>query len=371
MIEPSYQVTVMSPVDGSVTAIFDPASFWDLRYSRLLNDIGVLTLTLSYNNAFRTAFVLDSLIEVARTNPLTGLLTVEDTYLCRFMNRYRQGNDERYVVSGFHLNDLIRRRVVDPADDPNAAGGFSTYAGPSDTVIYNYAYYNLGPGASAARRTPGLTIRVPPGNGLPVGYNLQYDDLFKAVFQDASAHGFTDFNIKRTTANNLELDIGVIGTDRRRSTNYPNYPFVQFDPLRGNLADPNLTLDYKAEKTLVYTLGAGQGSARQLIRVAGNGSGDSPFNRIEYTESAGSIVKGDATGLNSAARASLKKYALIQTFTMRLLGDNQGAIYNSDWFLGDYVTAVYDDFSADLRITGVELFITQSGETITPSITVI
>jgi len=371
MGETSYQVAVMSPFDGSITAIFDPASFYDLRYSRLVNDIGVITLTLPYNNAFRTAFVLDSLVEVARTNPNTGLLAVEDCYLVRFMNRYRQGNEERYVVSGFQLNDLIRRRVVDPTDDPNAAGGFSTYAGPSDTVMYNYANCNLGPAASAPRRMPNLTIPVPAGVGLPVGYTLQFDDLFKAVFQDAAARGQMDFNIKRTTANNFELDIAVIGTDRRRSTNYPNTPFVQFDPLRGNLVDPNLTVDYKACKTVAYTLGAGQGAARQVLRVAGNGSADSPLNRIEYTVSAGQVAKGDTTSLNSAARASLLQNSLIQTFTMQLTADNKGAIYNLDWFLGDYVSVVYDEFYADLRITGVELYVTQAGETIVPSITVI
>jgi len=365
---PSYQVAVMSPVDGSVTRLYDPASFDDLRYSRIVNDVGILTMTMPYTTDNRSAFVLDSFIEVSRTDPFTGLLAVQDTYLCRMMNRFMVGNDEKFVVAAVQLNDLIRRRVIDPADDPNASGGFSIYAGSADTVMYNYAYYNLGLGASAQRRIPNLTIPVPPGTVVTVGYRLQYDDLFKTLFQDAAARGGVDFNIRRTTGANLELDIATIGTDRRRSTNYPNAPFMQFDPDRANMADPNLTIDYKAEKNLCYVLGQGQESARQLLRVAADNAGVSPLNRIEYVNSASSIVKGDTIGLLTAGRTSLKTNAFLQTFTMKLSGQQPGAIYGQDFFLGDLVTAVYDDYSADLRVTGIEFFINQQGETLMPTI---
>jgi hypothetical protein len=368
---PSYQVAVLSPFDGSVQAIFDPATFYDLRYSRLLNDVGLLTLTLSYSNKYRQAFQTDSFIEVSRTNPVTGVLTLEDTFLARSFNRFRAGNEEKYVVSAWHLNDLVKRRVVDPNDDPAAAGGFSTYAGAADTVIYQYAYYNMGPGASAARQIPNLTIPVPPGTGLGVGYRLQYDDLFKVVFQDATARGQTDFVIRRTSGANLELDIGVIGTDKRQSSNYPFHSWLGLDPKRGNLTDPNLLIDRKAEMNVAYTLGQGQATARQLSIVAGDQAGDSPFNRIEFVVNASSVVKGDTTGLLTMARTELKKNALVKTFSFKSLGIEAGNAYQNDWVIGDLITVSYDEQSFDLRIYGVEVFISQAGEVITPKINII
>jgi hypothetical protein len=226
----------------------------------------------------------------------------------------------------------------------------------------------MGAGASAIRQTPNLTIPVPPGTAVSVGYTLRYDDLFKVLFQDAAARGVTDYVIKRTSGNALSLNIGVIGSDRRKSTNYPNAPFQLFDPNRANMADPNLLLDYKAQKTVAYTTGQGQGTAQQLLKVVADDALSSPFNRIEYVENASSVAKGDSTGLLTTARTGLKKNAFVQTFTMKVMGTLPGAVYNSDFYLGDLVTVQYDDYIADLRMTGVEIFVSQAGEVITPTI---
>lgn len=366
-VQPSFQVLVLDPVAGAVQAVFDTTTFYDLRYSRLVNDVGKFTLTLPYSNANRMAFALDSFVEIYRTSPLTGQLILEDTYFARSFNRYRQGDLEQYVVSGPHLNDLIQRRIVDPNDDPSAAGGYSTAAGASDTVLYHYAYYNMGPGASLARQFPGLSIAVPPGVGLGVGYRLRFDDMLKTLFQDAAARGGTDFNIQRTTGAAMQLSLAIMGTDRRKSSHYPVGGWVGLDPKRGNLEDPNLIIDRTKEKTFVYALGQGQDINRQLLKVPGMTTTDSPFNRIEYQDTSSNVQKGDITGLTTAAYASLKKNAFTQSFAFKLLEATAGNTYQSDWFLGDLVTVSYDEYSSDLRITGVELFINEQGQTVTPT----
>jgi len=367
IIQPSYQVVIISPITGAIVALYDAQFPFDLRYSRLLNDAGIITLTLPYTAAVRAAFTLDCFIEVYRTNPLTGQLAKEDTYLARLFNRMRQGDLEQYIVTGVQLNDLIKRRVVNPADDPAAQGGYSVYAGAADTVMRNYAYYNLGPGASLLRQFPNLTIPTVNGTGNPVGYNLRYDNLYTAVFADATARGGIDFNIQRTTGANLELDIGVIGTDRRQSTNYPNTPYVGFDPKRGNLQDPNLLIDRKKEMTVVYELGSGQGTAQQSLILASSTVNDSPFNRIEFTDTAGNTAKGDTTTLLTAATASLKKNSGVSSFSYKLIEATPGNTYQQDWFLGDLVTVSYDEYVSNLRITGVEVFVSQAGQTVTPT----
>ena len=366
--QPSFQIVVIDPVLGTVSAVFDPASIHDLRYSRVLNDIGVLTLRMPYSSANRQAFKLDSLIEIYRTSPITGRLAKEDTYFARLFNRYRQGQIEDFIVGGVQLNDLIRRRVVDPADDPNAAGGYSTYAGAADTVLYNYAYYNLGPGASVPRRFPNLTIPVPQGIGNPVGYRLRYDDLLKTLFQDATTKGAIDFNIQRTSGANLELDLAVIGTDRRKSVNYPTQPWTGLDPQRGNMQDPNLTIDRKTEKNTVYALGQGQDVNRQLIIQTSNPGVDSPWNRCEYTDTNTNAQKGDTQTLLTAAVASLNTNQYKQVFSFKLTEFLPGGTYQQDWFLGDKVTVYYGDYSDELRIQSVEVFISSAGQTILPTV---
>jgi hypothetical protein len=236
--------------------------------------------------------------------------------------------------------------------------------------MYQYAYYNLGPGASAARQTPGLTVPVPNGVGTGVGYRLRFDDLFKTL-QDAAARGNMDFNVQRTTGFNTELDIAVIGTDRRQSTHYPWGPFVLLDPHRGNLSDPNLSQDRKSEKNTVYQLGAGQDVNRALLKLASDDALASPFNRIEYSDQSGNVQKGDATGLLTAARTSLKKNAYKQTFSYKPLLNDPGNSYQGAYFLGDLISVSYDEYSADLRITGVELFVSSQGETIQTTVTII
>ena len=338
--QPAFQVVVTDPVTGLTSAVFDSVTFFDLRYSRILNDVGVITITLPYTPETASAFKLDSIIQVMRTSPVTGLLAVEDYYFARYFNVYRQTNIENLVIGGLHLNHLVARRVVNPFDDPSAAGGYSTQAGPADMVLWHYANYNLGPGASIARQCPGLSIPVPLGVGLGVGYRLRFDDLYK-TFQDATARGGVDFNIQRTTGAAMELDIATIGTDRRQSTHYPWGPFVLLNPQRGNLSDPNLLQDRKAEKNVVYALGQGQDVNREFLISAADSALDSPFNYIEYTDTSTNVQKGDATGLLTAARASLKKNGYAPSFTFKGLGTEPGNLYQQDYFLGDLISVSY------------------------------
>src|SRR5262245_10864012 len=110
-----YQLTVRSPADGSVLTILDGTAFDDCKYSRLLNDVGVLAMTLPPNTDWPSIFTLDTLIDIERTSPTTGQLQIEETYLTRLLHRFRDGDQERFVVGGLSLNHLIARRIVDPA----------------------------------------------------------------------------------------------------------------------------------------------------------------------------------------------------------------------------------------------------------------
>lgn len=358
-----FQITVINPLDGQVIYIYDGPSLYDLKYNRALNDIGALALTLPGAADAASIFTVDSLVEVARTSPTTGFLQVEETFLTRLTHRFREGNEERFVVGALSLNHLLTRRVIDPDDDPLAAGGYSTKAGPADDVLRDYAREQCGDLASADRQFPNFSVGPVLSVGAGVGKRARYENLFE-TFQGITRQGNVDFMISRLTSNVLRLTIEPIGANHSRTANYPGAPFVMLNPDRGNLANPSLVVDRKKEGNFCYALGQGQGEFRIVAKVTGLGLGDSPYNRLEFTEDVRLAERGQTTQLLTGARDALKEKQPIREFTFEPSGQMPGNIYRLDWDMGDVVTVAWDDESVDLRIRDIEITIDASGETI-------
>lgn len=367
MALPDYQLTVRSPADGAVRVVLDGTAFDDCKYSRILNDVGVLAMTLPSDPDWPDVFTLDTLIDIERTSPLTGQLQLEETYLTRLLHRFREGDEERFVVGGLSLNHLLSRRVVDPADDPTAAGGYSTKAGPADDILFDYAEEQCGSVASTDRRFPNFDVGPTGSLGLPAGRRLRYDNLLE-VFQDVANQSNVDFIISRLTASLLRLTIAPIGSDRTRSRNYPFGSFVELNPLRGNLSDPSLMNDRKREQNYVYALGQGPGENRIVYELQGAGINDSPYNRIEFTTDIRQAERGDALTISTQARSALYDNQPKQEFTFKPTGSEPGNTYRLDWDVGDILTCAWDDQVFNLRVREVEISLDSSGESITPKL---
>lgn len=360
---PDYQLTVYSPLDGSVRTVLSGEAFDDLKYSRALNDIGIFAMTLPSRPDWPSIFTLDSLIEIERTSPVTGRLEVEETYLTRLTHRFREGDEERFVVGGLSLNHLLARRLVDPDDDPLAAGGYSTKDGPADDILHDYADEQCGSLASVARMFPNFSVAPSNSVGLAAGRRLRYENLFE-VFQDVCNQSNVDFITTRLTGNTLRLTITPIGVDRSQSRNYPGAPFVELNPLRGNLSDPSLLFDRKKEQNFVYALGQGPGEQRIVSKLSGLGLGDSPYNRIEFTADIRQAERGDSQTIATGARAALYDKQAKKEFTFKPDGTKPGAIYRQDYEIGDILTCVWDDENIDLRVRGVEISLSPDEEDI-------
>lgn len=364
---PDYQLTVRSPSDGTVRTILDGSAFDDCKYSRVLNDVGIFAMTLPSDPNWPAIFTLDTLIDVERTSPLTGRLQIEDTFLTRLLHRFREGDEERFIVGGFSLNHLLARRLIDPDDDPAASGGYSTKAGPADTILAEYADEQCGSIASSARQFPNFQVGIPSGLGAAAGRRLRYENLLE-VFQDVANQSSIDFIISRLTASVLRLTVAPIGTDKTRARNYPLTPFVELNPIRGNLSDPSLLLDRKDEQNYVYALAQGPGENRIVFQSQGLGVSDSPYNRIEFTTDIRTAERGDSLTIATQARSALYEKQAKREFTFKPNGTEPGNIYRLDWDIGDTVTCAWDDTVLDLRIREVEISLNSSGETITPTL---
>lgn len=365
MALPDYQLTVRDPSTGDVRIILSGEAFDDCKYSRALNDVGVFAMTLPSRADWPEIFTLDALIDIERTSPLTGNLQLEETYLTRLLHRFREGDQERFVVGGLSLNHLLARRVVDPADDPLAAGGYSTKAGAADTILLAYANEQCGALASAARKFPNFSVAATLGIGAPAGRRLRYENLLE-VFQDVCNQSNVDFQISRLTSSQLRLNVLPIGTDKTRSRNYPFAPFVELTPIRGNLSDPSLLIDSKKTQNYVYALGQGPGETRIVYKLGGDDIYDSPFNRIEFTSDVRTAERGDTQTLSTGARAALYEKQAKTEFTFKPNGTEPGNIYRNDWDIGDTITISWDDTVLNLRVREVEISLDSSGETISP-----
>jgi len=360
---PDYQILVFSPTTGAPLALYDGVSLYNLTYSRVLNGIGAVTLELPSDDTVSANFPLDALIEVQRTSPITGMLQVEGGYFARLTHRYRQGDEERFLVGGVSYEHLLTRRVIDPADDPTAAGGYSTKAGPADQIMVSYAREQAADLASATRSFPNFTVAASLDVGIGAGKRLRYDSLFK-VFQDLAEAGNVDFQIVRINDNNLRLIVAPIGIDRTQTRNYPFAPFVRLDPARGNLEDPSLLLDRREEQNYVYALGQGANENRILAELSGLGIGDSPYNRIEFKIDVRRALRNEINTLLTSARSELADKRAVKEFTFKPSGTEPGNIYRQDWDIGDKITAAWDNVEIDLRVIEVELRVDSSGEDI-------
>lgn len=371
MALPSYQVTVTDPSTGGVTAVFDGTALDDMKFSRALDDVGLLAMTLPYSDTLPGIFTLDSLVEVQRTSALTGALQTEEVYLSRLTHHFRQGDEEKYIVGGFSLNHLLARRLIDPADDSGAAGGYSTKSGASDDVLVAYARQQCGDLClTAARQYPNFSVALSSGLGNTVGRRLRYENLLE-VFQDVCKQStliLMDFQIVRLSGNTLRLNVYPIGSDKSKTRNYPFAPFVELNPLRGNLSDPSLLFDRKQEKNYVYALAQGPGESRIVTRVSGGGVNDSPYNRIEFTTDVRNAQRGDTTTVATSAGAALNDNQAKQEFTFKPTGTEPGGVYRVDYDVGDIVTCTFDNQSFDLRVRGVEIVLSADNEEISVTV---
>lgn len=358
-----YQISIVSPTTGQALEIFDGPSMYSMRYSRALNGIGAIVMELPSESDLSTLFMLDAFIDVARRHPVSGQLLTDETFFARLTHRFRTGDEERFIVGGLSLNHLIARRVIDPADDPAAAGGFSTKSGAADTVMLAYANEQMVTSTNTLRRFPGLTTNISSGVGSSVGARERYTSLLE-LLQNLARRGNVDFVIERVSGVTLRLTVAPIGTDKTQTTNYPFAPFVMLNPLRGNLTNPSLEIDRRDEANFVYALGQGQGEARKVLAVAGTGISDSPFNRVEFVKDARNIERSDSLGLLTEAQGMLLEKQPVREFTYESTGSEPGATYKKDFDIGDRITAAWDSQQEDLRIVGVELSISEEGEQI-------
>lgn len=365
--EPDYQVMLMA-TDGTILDVIDMSRIQVLEYTRIVNNYGVCSLTIDADDrAAQFATRLDMLIEIYRRNEQNGDFEKEDTYFARYFNRFEDESGEEFVIiSGVQLTQLLERRIILAVDDPLNAGGFSTKFDIGSTVMWQFVNEQcVNPASNALRAFPQLTISADPLAGFLVFQRRAYENLL-VVLQEIATQSQMDFYVERTTGANLRVLIAVTGTDKTLTSNYPFLPYVLFDPRRGNMRSPNLTVNRKSEKTLMFVMGQGLDGDRVAFPVTNGVSiDDSIWNRIEATTDSRNDT--DTDGLLASGTEALNDAGIEIAFSFEPdLFASQGR-YNVDWFLGDKVTALYGDYQTDLRVMQVSVTV-NTDQTVVPTL---
>lgn len=360
--EADYQVVLLD-TNGNTLDILDTRRIQKLDYERIVNDFGTMSFTIpATDRAAQHKTKLDMMMEVYRRNVSAGPFVKEETYLLRFYNQFEDSNGIEWVIfAGFSLNHLLLRRVIIVADDPNGADGFSSKLDDASIIMKEFVDEQaINPNVNTFRAITGLTIPSQTEVGasvfqrVPDGKNLL--EILQGIV-NADTDRIADFTVVRTTGRALNFLVARIGTDRTKTTN-PAGPFTLYDPRRGNITQPSLTVDRKSEKTVAFVMGTGAEDLRLIFPVTGNFVGSSIWNRIETVVN-GNFNDDDADGLIDTGRNKLENNSQKINFIFQPDKTRPQAQYNVDWFLGDRVTAQYSGFEQDLRIKRIFVSLTE------------
>jgi len=363
----SHLVTVRDNTTGEITAEVSSQELEALRYERKLNDVGVFQLTIHAEHRYANALaVKDALVDITRIVFARKDMTTtgEGTFIVRMIRWFEDENEQTWlVVSGYSLEYILLQRLIDPRNDPLTAGGYSTKSGAADTVMVSLVNEQAGANANPDQIVTYLTEATPAGIGEIVGGRWAWEGLLDTLALLADSGGM-DFRVVRSSGIALEFRAEVIGDDLTRNANYPDSPFVHFAPEFGNMRSPDLTIDYREEKTAIYLLGQGAGEHAYIYERQAPTITDTRFSYAAVVADARQVEDEDPTQYLTQAVDALLKHRAKVDFTFEVV--NTGRQYRALWDLGDWVTAAWHGREFDMRIVSIKVDVTPDGETITP-----
>lgn len=356
-----YQVRLYSTA-GALTAVFD--DWRTLELQRRVGTYDLLTFGIDGADSRISLFTLDAIIEVWRKLSYTGAPWYrEATLLHRTPGRQITERGTRIFTSYARgLLDLPRRReIMYPANTP-----FTLKGGPAETVMKEYVEENAGPsalfvnGRAADGALSGFTVEPSARQGIDWAGQRSWQNLLD-LLQEISAAGSVDYDVVRTDVPNsgaatfeFRCYYPQLGTDRSTT--------VQFATQFGNMLSPYYTLSRTEEYNRVVVLGAGQDSARRIYVAESAYTADSPWNTIEKSQDA--RQEDTLSALIAAADAALATGQPQEQFTFQVL-QTAAYQYGRDYFLGDIVSAAFDDdITTTKKITGVTLNVSEGKENI-------
>lgn len=345
---------------GAMIAVFD--NWRSLNLDRKLNDFDQLTFSIPGQDARRTLFTLDSILELWRTIPGSPPYREAVCFNRTSQRTITQGSHRIFTTYARGLNDLLRRRSIMYA--ARTAGGLKS--APADDVIKEFVRENCGSlatlanGRKRAGVMPGFTVAANTSLAPNWAGQRAWQNLL-SVLQEISDARSVDFEVRRTDtpgSGAVALEFVTfyprLGTDRSTT--------VKFSPELGNMDSPSYTLSRTEEVNAVVVLGQGQGSDRRAYPQEDAATvDDSPWNAIETTRD--SRDENSISAYISAADEALQELKAQPEFKFTIL-QTDSLQYGRDYFMGDLITARFDEIEETRKLIGLTINISEGRETL-------
>lgn len=345
MVEYPVLIKIIDCTTGDYLFQIPPQKVLDAKFTKKLNDVGIASFTLAYNTSIIEYFSLDNFVEVYIYSMISQSYEKFETYLVRIVRDYYEENIHYYAIGGVSLNDLFRRRIIDPEVDGNAAGGFVTLGDYAHVVMYELINEHMVNSSVISRNIPNLTIEYGHTKTILAGIRDRHKELLP-LLQKVAQKGEIDFTIYRDTGNNLVAHIGVIGSDRTKTTNYPTSPYTTLNPDHRTLINPSYENDRKDEKNYIYLLDKESDEEIIAIKYLTSDTLDSPYNLIEFTKTVN--VESFEEKLTEAIE-ELKGNRQKNLFNYTLPNNSK----TINLALGDKITLYWNGITKDIRLDEV------------------
>lgn len=332
--------------DGLRVATFD--TWPELRVEVAVNRPAVFALRLDGDDPRVALFEQDGLLEGWWTDAEQGIAwRREFCGLCVDPRKWTDAQGGKHLqISGLGLEDVLNRTII----DQDAGSAASRKTGVGETVLKAWVNQEAGPGAGARART-GLSIEADAAAGGNWSGQRSNRNLLTVCQQVAEASGL-QFGIERTGAFTFEFRVWE-PTDRRAT--------VRFAEAYGNMGEPQVTETQSAVANWIKAGGDGAGATRDMAYDSDAVSiALSPWGRRERFVNAAGQELGDELDDRAAQELAANRARVGFDFTVL---QTPGTLYGKHYFLGDYVTAIYDGVSYARRIDAVRWSVTAAGVT--------
>jgi hypothetical protein len=236
-------------------------------------------------------------------------------------------DSDQIEISGVTDEIWLRRRGVCPSPAQSAppydAQASDNRTGVASTVLRQYVDVNAGPGATSARRTPGLTIGTDPVAGASVAGNGRWQSDLLEFLQPLAVSGGIGFRVAQVGAG---LEFQTFAPTDRSAT-------VKFSVNLKNLAG----FEYESTAptaNFVYVGATGTGSTR-VIAESPDSASIADWGRIEggFVNSSGT---SNPTEIQQAGTDALTQGAEQAALTITPI-ETDTSMYGQHYFLGDKV----------------------------------
>ena len=283
-------------------------------------------------------------------------------------------NGDYLTVSGRFLMCLLERRIIYPTCS------FTSQKSYSDVV---HAVVSQNAIRDDNRRIPGLSLGSVSGECWEQKTKLQvsYDNLMKWVYTICEKiGGTTNIRLKKIIGEQYEMVLDLSeGTDR--SIAQKENPHIIFSDGYTNLLSFTYSSDISAQRNFAYVLGKGEGAERKRTTYFGGGE-PSFLERFEVYVDAKDMAdeqqeNGETKPISEEEYIELLKERGKENIILPMTAsESQIAVqstqfkYNSDYFVGDYVTVEHRRFGLrqnKIQIIGMIESFDQNGRNLTPT----